>query len=1083
MSANDTSKIGTSNTDSEKGENDDQNIHKLKNGDYQNDTALTTIKDDRFKHSHYVKVLKGILEKCETPFNVGLYGKWGVGKSSIVHMLQEELKEKPKDYKYVEVNAWGLSRDSLQQGILEEINSQLGKVAIPQQEIEDDLYNIREVESINRKKTLQSFTIIFGIATSIIVILSSFNPENILNVVSAVGISSIIVALISLIKSFMGSSKRIIPKTVSSLQFQKIYQKLVNTQKGKKFIVVIDNLDRCDDRVAVDLLGIIQTFMVKKNCINILACDDDAIIKHLRGVKGQDYSERDGNEFLSKFFQLTLRIPPFIGENLEKYANELIQNRSITFDNFVKPILISGAIENPRKINQFMNNAVALYHLAKLKEKDKKLPNGIITKHTDFLVKMIVIRHEWPSFHKELEKEPGLINDVEKRKEWIAKSKDPQIEKLEKFLETTDYSKVDDGAVSAFLRLNQESYSAETGIDEFSNAVISKNVPVVTKLFESIKPEQQNQYMKKLEELTKRPADKNDASLLICTYSIIAIIDLIKDESQKPITVALLGRHLSGKLLSSLDKFDLSKHNLFRRFEEMQPHFSKPIYEKIISSAFIENEINKTVLEMFFENSETISNDTMSLLTDSFVVYSNLHEQEVLNYIAHIFDSYDWTKIKVPKPRFLLDCLINRIKFDVSEIDNNRINTYIKIHQKISEEEQEKMIEYLASKIQECSSGSQVVFLPLLNMLDSLPIQDDKSLLNSSMMLYKSLSGSLRSNPDHEQKKSIINLLIKFKPKLKGQPGFEDCQDTIHDGLKTFLEEGDQETLTWFNSLADSNNEFLHSEVVLQGYLYNMENTSLGNPDILKFALSNVFLFHRELLIEKISGIVCSDDPAKYQQILKVLTDEPSAFDDNLNRAVISSCKSLSLKMEYPTILEMDTAIVKLYKDLDLDSIESICQRAIELICKDEPSMQDDGLGLLTIINDKTGRWVNLIGIEKSIEMAEKLISENNESAKKYLDFIAKYRSRLDRNMLIKTTDLLKLSFQAGTSANIHNMTLDCILHNPELISSVFEEVIKLAENPYDGTIKEKCRQVLTASKDHLFYHDKKRAEDILDNT
>ncbi|MEX0598375.1 MAG: P-loop NTPase fold protein, partial [Candidatus Paceibacterota bacterium] len=119
--------------------------------DYQRDKALGNKAGDRFKHTHYVEVLKDILTKCETPINVGLYGRWGVGKSSIVHMLSEEIEngELSKEFTYIEVDAWGLSANALQQGILEEINSQLE--VYDQSELEDQLYNVTEVESINYK--------------------------------------------------------------------------------------------------------------------------------------------------------------------------------------------------------------------------------------------------------------------------------------------------------------------------------------------------------------------------------------------------------------------------------------------------------------------------------------------------------------------------------------------------------------------------------------------------------------------------------------------------------------------------------------------------------------------------------------------------------------------------------------------------------------------------------------------------------------------------------------------------------------------------------------------------------------------
>jgi len=171
--------------------------------DYQRDKALEGAVGDRFKHTHYVEVLKDILTKCETPINVGLYGRWGVGKSSIVHMLREEIEKGnlSNKFTYIEVNAWGLSSKALQQGILEEINSQL-KV-YEQSELEDQLYNVQEVESINYKNALYRnwplVVIVVGISIGILLYDQS---GDLLTKLSAIGVTAIIAAIIPTLKFF-----------------------------------------------------------------------------------------------------------------------------------------------------------------------------------------------------------------------------------------------------------------------------------------------------------------------------------------------------------------------------------------------------------------------------------------------------------------------------------------------------------------------------------------------------------------------------------------------------------------------------------------------------------------------------------------------------------------------------------------------------------------------------------------------------------------------------------------------------------------------------------------------------------------
>ena len=53
-----------------------------------------------------------IIEHNEAPFNIAIVGKWGVGKSSIINMLKEELRGK-QEFKIQEINAWKYENTSL----------------------------------------------------------------------------------------------------------------------------------------------------------------------------------------------------------------------------------------------------------------------------------------------------------------------------------------------------------------------------------------------------------------------------------------------------------------------------------------------------------------------------------------------------------------------------------------------------------------------------------------------------------------------------------------------------------------------------------------------------------------------------------------------------------------------------------------------------------------------------------------------------------------------------------------------------------------------------------------------------------
>ena len=53
---------------------------------YIKDEVLEDLEDDDFGHRDFASVLKEIVDKQKTPLNIGIFGKWGVGKSSIVSL-------------------------------------------------------------------------------------------------------------------------------------------------------------------------------------------------------------------------------------------------------------------------------------------------------------------------------------------------------------------------------------------------------------------------------------------------------------------------------------------------------------------------------------------------------------------------------------------------------------------------------------------------------------------------------------------------------------------------------------------------------------------------------------------------------------------------------------------------------------------------------------------------------------------------------------------------------------------------------------------------------------------------------------
>ena len=120
---------------------------------YLSDEPINKKEDDEFHHDAYAEILFRIVKEVDTPSNIGLFGRWGTGKTSIVKLLIDKLNTKNtsgQKYAYFEFDAWKHAGDSLREQILLELNRNLGELS-DEQKIIDKLFCIIEEETTDKK--------------------------------------------------------------------------------------------------------------------------------------------------------------------------------------------------------------------------------------------------------------------------------------------------------------------------------------------------------------------------------------------------------------------------------------------------------------------------------------------------------------------------------------------------------------------------------------------------------------------------------------------------------------------------------------------------------------------------------------------------------------------------------------------------------------------------------------------------------------------------------------------------------------------------------------------------------------------
>jgi len=280
------------------------------------------------------KVLLRHFEKfSEYSFSIGLYGKWGSGKTSLLNMVLESIKNQSENQDHkpiiVEFNPW-LCFD--RQQMISQFFKQLAS----------------EIQNLGSQKLEAVWKAIAKYG-------------DLLDFTSSVPAIGPILAILG--KAVTSHAKSETAKIENNLKQQKdnIVQALTDKslKDDLKIIVTIDDIDRLTKEEIVAVFQLVKNLADFPNTVYLLAFDYDIVTKALEEVQGGD-----GREYLEKVIQVPFQIP---APNMETIHNVFLRRlKSITSEDFnekrnnytwedlfqdgIKPL-----IKSLRDINRFAN--------------------------------------------------------------------------------------------------------------------------------------------------------------------------------------------------------------------------------------------------------------------------------------------------------------------------------------------------------------------------------------------------------------------------------------------------------------------------------------------------------------------------------------------------------------------------------------------------------------------------------------------------------------------------------------------------------------------------------------------------------
>ncbi len=396
------------------------------------DTPIDLEKYDILGTKIYVECIEKIIETCLTPYTIGLFGSWGSGKSSIVRTLQEKInKGNNKNYKVFIYDAWKYSNDDFRRTFILELRKYFG---LDIKEEEEIFYKDKTSDIAIKPIIDKNFFIIFLVTTFLFFSIGYFwlkskLLETLIGSSSLGGLFSFVFSIlrqgIIYYRTTITTSRLFAPE-----QFENKFKETINEIKKKtklnKFIIAIDNMDRCQKEQLFEILQSIKNFLEIQNVVFIIPIDDNSLRKYL------NMPTYETNEFIRKIFNTTICVKPYSSNELYDYALKLFENYGINIPKkeIVLSLITQEFSKNPRKIIQFINIFQTEFYLAQKQEEHELIPKSVVTGHPEMFTKLLIIREEYPELYNKLIDDKSFLNDITC---FVKKEKFEEYEKGNKF--------------------------------------------------------------------------------------------------------------------------------------------------------------------------------------------------------------------------------------------------------------------------------------------------------------------------------------------------------------------------------------------------------------------------------------------------------------------------------------------------------------------------------------------------------------------------------------------------------------------------------------------------------------------------
>lgn len=321
-----------------------------------NDSPFSNIQHDALNFDAYAEVIYESILGTQTPCTIGIFGEWGMGKTSMMNMAKKNIDD---EHAHISVwfNAWQYENE--EHTIVPLIATIIKELKKRKDEIENSISTYessQQKESIEKKLKEKSWldrvhNALRSVASGVSVELSGDVP--------LLGEGKIAFNGKDMVSRYDELMKdAILEKSLYFDAYEKM-EELSCEETQEKIVIFIDDLDRCLPDKAVKLLENIKLFLSQKGFVFVLGIAREVVEGYLQKRYDEEFgvSSTHGNKYLDKIVQIPIVIPTH-SQSIDNLSAKMFEKIGDGLDENLQQILstiLKQSDGNPRTLTRLIN--------------------------------------------------------------------------------------------------------------------------------------------------------------------------------------------------------------------------------------------------------------------------------------------------------------------------------------------------------------------------------------------------------------------------------------------------------------------------------------------------------------------------------------------------------------------------------------------------------------------------------------------------------------------------------------------------------------------------------------------------------